>query len=165
MAITRKHHLAKPQNVSGNVTQKPNNHKYMSDFLNKLSSYNLFNNLLPGILFVVLLNHFTQYRILQDNLLLSVFYYYFIGLTISRISSITIELFLKKVKFIAFRDYHLFVNANKKDSKLDVLVETNNKFRVILTMILLVIFSKVFHSLNNICYQNISHLRVVWLIL
>jgi hypothetical protein len=121
----------------------------MSDFLNKLSSYNLFNNLLPGILFVVLLNHFTQYRILQDNLLLSVFYYYFIGLTISRISSITIEPFLKKVKFIAFRDYHLFVNANKKDSKLDVLVETNNKFRVILTMILLVIFSKVFHSLNN----------------
>lgn len=121
----------------------------MSDFLNKLSSYNLFNNLLPGILFVVLLNHFTQYRILQDNLLLSVFLYYFIGLTISRISSITIEPFFKKVKFIAFRDYHLFVNANKKDSKLDVLVETNNKFRVILTMILLVIFSKVFHSLNN----------------
>ena len=77
------------------------------------------------------------------------FFYYFIGLTISRISSITIEPFLKKVKFIAFRGYHLFVNANKKDSKLDVLVETNNKFRVILTMILLVIFSKVFHSLNN----------------
>jgi hypothetical protein len=121
----------------------------MSDFLNKLSSYNLFNNLLPGILFVVLLNHFTQYRILQDNLLLNVFLYYFIGLTISRISSITIEPFLKKVKFIAFRDYHLFVNANKKDSKLDILVETNNKFRVILTMIILVIFSKVFYSLNN----------------
>ena len=102
MAITRKRHLAKPQNVSGNVTQKPNNHKYMSDFLNKLSSYNLFNNLLPGILFVVLLNHFTQYRILQDNLLLSVFYYYFIGLTISRISSITIEPFLKKSKIYCF---------------------------------------------------------------
>ena len=49
----------------------------MSDFLNKLSSYNLFNNLLPGILFVVLLNHFTQYRILQDNLLLSVFFLLF----------------------------------------------------------------------------------------
>lgn len=120
----------------------------MSDFLNKLSSYNLFNNLLPGILFVVLLNHFTQYRILQDNLLLNVFLYYFIGLTISRISSISIEPFLKKIKFVAFRDYQLFVNANKKDSKLDVLVETNNKFRVILTMILLVILSKVFYSLN-----------------
>jgi hypothetical protein len=134
---------------SNNVTPKPYNQKYMSDFLNKLSSYNLFNNLLPGILFVVLLNHFTQYRIIQDNLLLNVFLYYFIGLTISRISSISIEQFLKKIKFIAFRDYNLFVNANKKDSKLDVLVETNNKFRVILTMILLVIFSKIFYSLNN----------------
>lgn len=120
----------------------------MSDFLNKLSSYNLFNKLLPGILFVILINHFTQYIILQDNLLLNVFLYYFIGLTISRISSITIEPFLKKIKFVAFRDYRLFVNANKKDSKLDVLVETNNKFRVILTMILLVIIAKVFFSLN-----------------
>ena len=70
----------------------------MTDFLNKLSSYNLFNNLLPGILFVVLLSHFTEYRVSQDTLLLNLFLYYFIGLTISRISSITIEPFLKKIK-------------------------------------------------------------------
>lgn len=120
----------------------------MNDFLNKLSSYNLFNNLLPGILFVVLLNHFTEYKILQDNLLINVFLYYFIGLTISRISSITIEPFLKGVKFVTFRNYKLFVNANKKDAKLDILVETNNKFRVLLTMVLLVIISKIFYSIN-----------------
>lgn len=125
----------------------------MTDFLNKLSSYNLFNNLLPGILFVVLLSHFTEYRVSQDNLLLSLFLYYFIGLTISRVSSITIEPFLKKIKFVIFRDYKLFVNANQKDSKLDILVETNNKFRVLLTMILLVILSKVFYSLNLNCFK------------
>lgn len=120
----------------------------MSDFLNKLSSYNLFNNLLPGILFVVLLNHLTKYKISQDNLLLNVFLYYFIGLTISRISSITIEPFLKKIKFVTFRDYQTFVNANKKDSKLDILVETNNKFRALLAMVVLIIICKSFYSLN-----------------
>lgn len=125
----------------------------MTDFLNKLSSYNLFNNLLPGILFVVLLSHFTEYRVSQDNLLLNLFLYYFIGLTISRISSITIEPFLKKIKFVTFRDYKLFVNANQKDNKLDILVETNNKFRVLLTMILLVILSKLFYSLNLNCLK------------
>ena len=125
----------------------------MTDFLNKLSSYNLFNNLLPGILFVVLLSHFTEYRVSQDTLLLNLFLYYFIGLTISRISSITIEPFLKKIKFVTFRDYKFFVNANQKDNKLEILVETNNKFRVLFTMILLVILSKLFYSLNINCLK------------
>lgn len=121
----------------------------MNDLLNKLSSYNLFNNLLPGILFVIFVNHFTKYDISEDNLVLGVFLYYFIGLTISRISSITIEPFLKRIKFVKFRDYKYFVDASKKDGKIDILIETNNKFRVLLTMILLVIFSKIFYSINN----------------
>lgn len=120
----------------------------MTDFFNKLSSYNLFNNLLPGILFIVLLSHFTEYKISQENLLINVFLYYFIGMTISRISSITIEPFLQKVKFVTFRNYQLFVNASKKDDKLEILVETNNKFRVLLTTVILVIFSKIFYSVN-----------------
>lgn len=49
---------------------------------------------------------------------------------------------------MTFRDYKLFVTANQKDSKLDILVETNNKFRVLLTMILLVLLSKLYYSLN-----------------
>lgn len=123
----------------------------MTDFFNKLSSYNLFNNLLPGILFIVLLNHFTEYKISQENLLINVFLSYFIGLTISRISSITVEPFLQKVKFVTFRNYQLFINASKKDDKLEILVETNNKFRVLLTTIILVIFSKIFYSVNLNC--------------
>ena len=120
----------------------------MNDFFNKLSSYNLFNNLLPGILYTILLNHFTNYEISQDNLLTNIFLYYFIGLTISRISSISVEPILKKFKFVTFRDYHLFVKANKEDVKLDILLETNNKFRVLLTMVILIIFAKIFYSIN-----------------
>lgn len=72
----------------------------MNDLLNKLSSYNLFNNLLPGIVFVILLNHFTEFEIKQDNLLLAAFLYYFIGMTISRVSSVVLEPLLKKLKFV-----------------------------------------------------------------
>jgi len=125
----------------------------MNDLLNKLSSYNLFNNLLPGILFVILLNHFTEFEIKQDNLLLAAFLYYFIGMTISRVSSVVIEPLLKKLKFVRFRDYKLFVEACKKDNKLDILVETNNKFRVLLTVIMLVICSKIFYSVNLSCLK------------
>ncbi len=121
----------------------------MNDFFNKLSSYNLFNNLLPGILYVILLNNFTDYEISQDNIFISLFLYYFIGLTISRVSSITIEPILKRTKFLKFRDYHLFIKANNEDAKLDVLVETSNTFRVILTMTLLILISKIFFSINK----------------
>lgn len=127
--------------------------RLMNDLLNKLSSYNLFNNLLPGILFVILLNHFTEFEIKQDNLLLAAFLYYFIGMTISRVSSVVIEPLLKKLKFVRFRDYKLFVEACKKDNKLDILVETNNKFRVLLTVIMLVICSKIFYSVNLSCLK------------
>ena len=37
----------------------------MTDFLNKLTSYNLFNNLLPGILYVVFLNHMMRRRMMM----------------------------------------------------------------------------------------------------
>jgi hypothetical protein len=127
----------------------------MNDFLNKLSSYNLFNNLLPGILFVVLLNYLTEYQIKQDNILLSAFLYYFIGLTISRISSVIVEPLLKSIKFVKFRDYKKFVDAYRKDNKLEILVETNNKFRAIFTLIILIISSKLFYFFD-IKYLNLN---------
>lgn len=120
----------------------------MTELLNKISSYNLFNNLLPGVLFAAFLNHFTEYNISQNNLLFNAFLYYFIGLTISRVSSITIEPILKKIKFVKFRDYSQFVNASKKDSRLDILVETSNTFRVLLTVLLLVLLAKGYYSIN-----------------
>ncbi len=120
----------------------------MNDILNKISSYNLFNNLLPGILFVILLNNFTKFEIEQENVFLAAFLYYFIGMTIARISSVIIEPLLKKTRFVNFRHYKLFVEACKKDNKIDVLVETNNKFRVLLTVIILTICSKIFYSMN-----------------
>lgn len=127
----------------------------MNEFFNKLSSYHLFNNLLPGILFVVLLNRFTEYQINYDNLLVSGFLFYFLGMTISRISSIFIEPFLKKIKFIKFKEYKLFVEAYKKDNKLEIFVETNNKFRVLFTMLILIILAKLFYSIN-LGYLNLS---------
>ena len=74
-------------------------------------------------------------------------------MTISRISSVVVEPILKKIRFVKFRDYKLFVEACKKDSKLDILVETNNKFRVLLTVIFLVICSKIFYSVNLSCLK------------
>lgn len=51
----------------------------MKELLDKISSYNLFNYLLPGILFVCIAKHFTDYNFIQDNDFIGAFLYYFIG--------------------------------------------------------------------------------------
>ena len=67
----------------------------MKEIINKLSSYNLFNYLLPGTVFVALTEAFTSFPFAQDDLLIALFLYYFIGLIISRIGSLFVEPFLR----------------------------------------------------------------------
>ena len=68
----------------------------MKDLLEKLSSYNIFNYLLPGIVFVALADALTSFHFVQQDIVIGVFVYYFIGLIISRLGSIVIEPILSK---------------------------------------------------------------------
>lgn len=120
----------------------------MKDLLDKLSSYNIFNYLLPGIIFVVLAEKLTLFSFVQKNIVLGVFLYYFIGLVISRIGSLFIEPILKKMKFITFASYSEFVSASKEDAKLDTLSEVNNMYRTFCSLFMFLIILK--------CYELIS---------
>ena len=101
----------------------------MKEFLDKLSSYNIFNYLLPGILFAVTADRLTSYSLISENLLIGVFVYYFIGLVISRIGSLVLEPFLKKIRVVEFASYSKFIQASKLDVRLEILSETNNTYR------------------------------------
>ena len=114
----------------------------MKDILDKITSYNLFNYLLPGVLFVAILDKFTIYSLTQENLVIGAFVYYFVGLVISRLGSLIIEPFLKLVSFIKFVDYADFVSASKIDSKVEGFSEVNNMYRTFTTMFALLLFLK-----------------------
>jgi hypothetical protein len=124
----------------------------MKELLDKLTTYNIFNFLFPGILFVLLVKPTAGYDFIQDNNLLGAFFYYFIGMTISRFGSVVIEPLLKKIKVIEFREYKDFINASKSDLKIDLLSEVNNIYRTIISMLILVglinLYS-AFVTLNN----------------
>lgn len=109
----------------------------MSDFLDKLSSYNLFNYLLPGTLFAGLGSAYSSYSFIHDNLLIAVFIYYFLGLIISRVGALIIEPALRKLGFLNFTDYRAFVTASRRDKALVTLSETNNMYRTLCSLILL----------------------------
>tara|TARA_R110002050_G_scaffold113401_1_gene228106 strand:+ start:2818 stop:3324 length:507 start_codon:yes stop_codon:yes gene_type:complete len=109
----------------------------MNELINKISSYNLFNYLFPGILFVVLLHETTNINLIQDNVFEGAFMYYFIGLLINRVGSLCIEPFLLKIKFVKFQPYKEFKQAVLLDPKIDILSETNNMLRSITALFLL----------------------------
>ena len=120
----------------------------MKDLLSKLSSYNLFNYLLPGIIFVVAASKFTHYSFIQQDIIIGLFLYYFIGLVISRFGSLTIEPFLRRLSFLKFAEYKDFVLASKKDDKLELLSEVNNTYRTLCSMFALLLLLKVYERIE-----------------
>jgi len=111
----------------------------MDVLIRRLSSYNILNCLLPGSLFAVAVDPITSYDLVQDDIVVGLFVYYFIGLVISRIGSLIVEPVLKTVKFITFADYGHFVKASQDDPKIDVLSETNNMYRTLCAFLLILL--------------------------
>ena len=122
----------------------------MKELLDKLSSYNIFNNLLPGIIFVVFAEVFLQRSFIQDNLFVGVILYYFIGLVISRIGSLIFEPLLKKISFLKFADYKDFVTASMTDSKLEVLSEVNNMYRTFVALFATLLISRIYEAVESV---------------
>ncbi len=100
----------------------------------KISSYNLFNNLLPGILFVFIVTELTSFNLILENNFIGAFFYYFVGMIISRLSSLIIEPFLKWVKFVKYAEYKDYLIACERDNKIDLLSEGNNVYRTFIAL-------------------------------
>lgn len=106
----------------------------MHDLIKILSSYNIFTNLLPGSVFCLIATKITNINLIQSDVTLGFFFYYFVGLIISRIGSLFIEEPLKFLRILRFSDYKDYLLASKKDSKIAVFVEILNIYRNFVSM-------------------------------
>ncbi len=111
----------------------------MKELIEKISSYNIFNYLFPGVVFAFLTTKLTSTKLIFDDIFVGAFAYYFIGLIISRIGSVIIEPIFKWLKIIQFADYKDFVLVSKKDEKLEILSESNNMYRTIVSLFLVLL--------------------------
>lgn len=123
----------------------------MKDLLDKLSSYNIFNYLLPGIIFAVLVEKLTSLKMIQPDIVVAVFFYYFLGSVISRVGSLLIEPALKKIGFVTFADYPDFISASQADPKIEILSEANNMYRTFVAMLVLAAVFKAYDYVENVC--------------
>ncbi|BBM57710.1 hypothetical protein JMUB4039_1690 [Leptotrichia trevisanii] len=138
----------------------------MEAFFNLLSSYEFFNNLFPGIIF-------SYFFILQENnffknnieLYEKLFIYYFIGLIINRIGSLLLEPTLKKLKIIEFADYLKFLEAEKMDNKITMLLLVNNMYRSFVVVFLLCFFWLIFKNKFLLCTSSLEPLIILFLLL
>ena len=138
----------------------------MKAIIEKISSYNLFNYLFPGVLYVIILNKITTYNLVQENILIGVFLYYFIGLVISRIGSLVIEPILKKV--FEFAKYSDFINASKQDNKIELFSEINNMYRTLISLFVMLLISKLYKVLSanfNLLDIVLPYLLIISLII
>ncbi|HZW25907.1 MAG TPA: hypothetical protein VFF26_10525 [Gallionella sp.] len=118
----------------------------MKDILDKIGTYNIFNYLLPGVLFAVLVTQQTKYNLLQQDVLAGAFVYYFIGSVVSRIGSLVVEPLFKRLRFVSFVPYSDFVSASKADPKIEILSEANNMYRTICALFVCVAITYGYES-------------------
>ena len=116
----------------------------MSEILNKISSYNIINYIIPGGIFYYIFSEIEILKIDNSNLLTQVFLIYFIGMTLSRIGSILIEPILIKAGFLKTEPYKNFLNASSKDVKIEILMESSALYRTLFTGFLFVFFNFYF---------------------
>ena len=125
-----------------------------------MSTYNIFNYLFPGVVFVILLKHVTNIYLIMNDLVLGMFLYYFFGLVLSRIGSILIEPVLRCTKIVQFSDYARFIKASKLDNKIELLSEVNNMHRTIIAMLVVLLVTSICNG-SATCYLTTGLLGLV----
>jgi len=140
----------------------------MDQLVDKISSYNLFNYLLPGTVFALLADQFTSISLIRENLFEAFFFYYFIGMVISRIGSLVIEPILKRARFVQFAEYDQYTEASKEDDRIELLSEVNNTYRTIssalLVLLLLMFYDDMLINPGN-GFELIHYLILLFLFL
>lgn len=126
--------------------------------LEKISSYNIFNNFFPGIIFCYLVKQTTRFSFDKGEFWEKIFIYYFIGMIISRLSSILVEKVLQKLTvinkgtrqkepFINFVPYSQYSEASEERPFIKILNETNNCYRTFVAVAFTTILVKLYDLL------------------
>ncbi len=120
----------------------------MERILEKISNYHLFNNLVPGVIFIITSDYILETNIYNDNLLYLFFISYFIGIIISRFGSLVTANILYKFTKEKGESYKNYIISCQKDDKIEVLMQDKNMYRNLCTMLILLLVLKLFSMLK-----------------
>lgn len=121
--------------------------------IEKVSSYNIFNFILPGAIFANISKELLNKNFLTHSWIENIIVCYFIGMILSRIGSLVIEPILKKKCKLKYAPYSDYIEASEDDSKIPMLLETNNMYRTFIATFASLIIYKGYLYIEQ-CFEN-----------
>lgn len=97
----------------------------------------MLNNFLPGAFFCILFRWQTGVGYEVNDTATEILVFYFISMIISRFGSIILEPLCKKLRFIEKEDYEDYIEASKRDPKIETLSTKNNMYRTFAAAVIL----------------------------
>ena len=141
----------------------------MEKFFDKLENYNIFNYILPAIIFDLGCKIYINLTLIPtNNIIITAFIYYFIGLVISRIGSLIVKPLLWKFK-IMNKEYSSkefdFYKAEGKDPKIKILFTDYNMYRNFISVFLLLLILKITSKMQEYISLNSTFIYTAIIIL
>lgn len=124
---------------------------FLDKFIERISSYNILNNLIPGTIFVWLCDVFDIFSVSEQAIIEKIFIYYFGGIVIGRVGSLFVEpiikLFYRKKGFHA--PHAQYIEACDYDKKIEELNAVSNMYRTFISVAVCILFAKVYVILKD----------------
>lgn len=115
---------------------------FLNTLLDRISAYDFFNNLVPGILYCIAVDKYLNYSLLGDSLWANICICYVAGICISRVGSCLEDKLIKSYskyhiqEFLKRAPYNKYLEAEKKESKITLLNTVNNTYRSLMALAL-----------------------------
>lgn len=122
----------------------------MDELVKKISSYHIFNYLIPGVIAAFLIDSLFKFhfKFVQENMVVGIFFYYFLGSIISRFGSL-ISPFIDFVFMIRKIDYKNYINAEENDPKIEILSEINSMYRSLYSLFFILNIVNITDAISN----------------
>lgn len=108
----------------------------LTKLLEKVSHYEIVNNLIPGAALCFILSYI-GYPILDHDFGKCVIVCYLMGVVNSRFSSLFVEWLFRKSHFIEWRNYDLYCRAKKEKPFVGTLLEIANMYRAFVSVFII----------------------------
>ena len=140
----------------------------ITKLLDKISTYQVVNYIIPGSVLCVLLKHLVGYDVIAFSMIENIIICYFIGLINSRLGSLVLRPVLKLCKFVEDAPYSDYIKAEKQDAKLTELSDINNVFRSFASAMLLLLIAygiKHIEVIENFMIDNFNWIAILSLLI
>lgn len=109
----------------------------MEKIIEKVDSYNIFTNLIPGFLLLIFNEYYFNLKgfSIVEQIIIS----YFIGQTLNRLGSIFIGRVLLKITKEKGENYNKYIKASRSDEMINKLLQERNTYRTICTLLIVCI--------------------------